>query len=103
MTEHNERGAGIAERRGAYGGSRGDGESIVSWAERVYIPKPPVRGTSESAVPALDGYRRKTPVQQMRVPEDYNKRMAKRAVAVTLGILFAAAVVYVLLAFVVRL
>jgi len=53
-------------------------------------------------IPADDGYLRKTPVQEIRVPKGYRKRMIKRTVAIVIGLAFAAAVIYVLITSVVR-
>jgi len=78
--------------------------SIVEWAEKMYIPK---ASSGQKAAPANiaapDGYIRKTPVQGIRIPDDYRRRMIKRAIAIILGLAFAAAVIYVLIVYIVRL
>ena len=78
--------------------------SIVEWAEKTYVPKAsPARVESPPIVPAMDGYIRTTPVQGMRIPDDYRKRMIIRAVMIFFGVVFVAAVAFVLVKFVIGL
>ena len=98
-------------KRTATGGSGGTIDfsdemeiSIVEWAEKMYIPK---AGHKQNAAPAnvtaADGYIRKTPVQGIRIPEDYRRRIIKRTIAIIFGLAFTAAIIYVLITFIVRL
>ena len=75
---------------------------IVEWAAQVYTPKAPAKKAAP-ATPGPDGYLRKTPVQEIRIPGDYIKRMARRAVAIMIGVLIAAAAAYFILTHFVRL
>ena len=76
----------------------------MEWAQRVFTPKAgPASVKLPPRVPAPDGYIRKTPVQEIRVPEGYKRRMIMRAIGITLGILLAAAVIYILFTFILNL
>ena len=75
---------------------------IVKWARLIYVPKAPqAKKTAPVVYPAPDGYMRRTPVQEIRVPEGYRRRMILLAIAIFLAAVFLAAVVYVLINFVI--
>ena len=83
--------------------SRQPDSGLVQWAKSVYIPKErPETERPSMVLPADDGYMRKTPVQEIRVPKGYKSRIVKRVVATIIGLAFAAAVIYVLFSFVVN-
>ena len=77
-------------------GNRGVGDgSLVEQARRVMgVTEKPAAVINE---PAPDGYIRRTPVQEMRVPEDYKTRMIKRMAATAAAVIFASVVLYVFL------
>ena len=79
------------------------GSSIVQWARSVYVPRErPKQRRPSMVLPADDGYLRKTPVQEIHEPKGYRGRIIKRAVAIVVGLAFVAAVIYVLLTFIVN-
>ena len=80
---------------------RGAGTGIVEWARRIYIPKEyQDEYTTSKVVHTIDGYIRKTPVQGIRIPEWYRKRLGKRIIASLIFVLVALALIYVLVAYV---
>ena len=84
--------------------------SIVSQAHKLFMPvrtvpvvKKTVRRKSgvytvveEPALLAQDGYVRRSPVQELRVDVGYKKRLIRRAVVVTFGVLIIVLLIYVL-------
>ena len=84
-----------------------NGNSVVAWAQRAYRGGcGECSGNEECAreqkiVRASDGYVRKTPVQEIRIPKGYRAQRIKRAIAICIGICFAVLVIYVFFRFVV--
>jgi hypothetical protein len=78
--------------------------NLVKWAEKVYIPDTHSARTSPGyVVQAPDGYLRKTPVQEIRAPKGYKKRIVWRVISIILGLVFVAAVIYVILTYLLKL
>ena len=75
------------------------GSGIVAQAKRVFHIRERVETRAGTPQTALDGYVRRTPVQEIRIPEDYRSRMIKRVIAIVLGLTFAAVVLYLLIRF----
>ena len=76
----------------------GSRPSLVEQAIRVVGVTETVAPPSEAA-PAPDGYVRITPVQKIRVPEGYTRRVILRVSAVILGAAAVIAALYALLRF----
>ena len=81
-----------SDRGRAAGQDRPDGEGVYVFSEE----EAQARQRGGEVIAAPDGYIRRSPVQEMVIPPDYNKRRIKRIVLAVAGVVLAVVAVYLL-------